>query len=107
MTTVYQVIRSDTYGNSHFTNRDETWVTRKVQTFDTPEAAWVYVKEKERYNPAFVRLALNVPERESLLDRFCREPNYILDRNYHIERPTPQMIRQACEKAGIRYVRLS
>lgn len=91
MTTVYKIQVSDTFGNSHFTNRDETWYVLKDKEFDTEEEAKEYIIGRTR---------LFVPELSSHLititddkkHEFCNEfcftnEVYMAKRRYFIGKP--------------------
>ena len=75
MTTVYKIQVSDTFGNSHTTNRDETLYVKKDKIFHTDEEAIEYIIDRTRlFIPELSYFLVDIKDDEEKLDfcnRFC------------------------------------
>ena len=72
---VYKIQISDTFGNSHATNRDETWYVKKDKTFDTEEEAKEYIIDRTRlFVPelsSFLYILNDDEDKHDFCDKFC------------------------------------
>jgi len=91
-TIVYKIQISDTFGNSHATNRDETWYVKKDKTFDTEEEAKEYIIDRTRlFVPelsSFLYILNDDEDKHDFCDKFCfTDERYMTKRRYFIGPP--------------------
>jgi hypothetical protein len=91
MITVYKIQVSDTFGNSHSTNRDQTWSALFDKTFGNEEEAKEYIIGRTRIHvPELANFLINVfdEDKHEFCVKFCfTDDKYITSRRYFIGKP--------------------
>ena len=105
MPVVYKISTSDTHGNYHQINRDETWFIHQDKQFDSKEEAKEYIRKKTRlFIPKLTICLINLPEekKHSFCDKFCfTDDRYITHRRYFLGYPNLNNIKQHLKKSGV------
>ncbi len=109
MISVYRIKTFDTFGNSHSTNRDESWSVHKDETFDTLEEAEKYVIEKSLIHTemATYSFELSKDEKQDFYRRFCfdnEDDTFLTKRRYFIEYPDIKKIKQMLKKESVQVI---
>jgi hypothetical protein len=99
---VYYLFKTDTFGNSHFVNRDETWTVKLRESFPSIEEAETYVINMSKRD--IVRFC------SKPTDMFCREfcftsDKYMKYRTYFIGKPDICKMKKALEEDGVKVIK--
>lgn len=88
----FHVFKINTFGSasgSHAINRDEDWVVKLEETFDSKEKAIEFIRNSTKSLPEFVILSHGKSEEEKLefLDKFLCEDMYLVKNRYFLGMP--------------------
>lgn len=99
---VYRISKNDTFDNSHFINRDETWTARKVGLeFSILDEAKEYIRQMSLED--IVRYSTSPDPK--FVEKFCFEDDkWYHERRYFIGPPDWRKIRKGLEKDGIHVI---
>jgi hypothetical protein len=102
---VYRIETFDNKGNSHAICREENWIVKKDQSFDTLEDALEYIRNKTKMVTHLPTLLIDVKsqeEKRKIIDDFCfHDPVYTSYRRYFLNKPCLREIKAALQKHGI------
>jgi hypothetical protein len=105
MQTVFKIEVSDTFGNSHFTNRDETWTVIRMGSFPKENDAKEYVIGRTKlFVPELSIFLINIPddEKNKFCHQFCfTDDKYYTKRKFFIGKPNLKKMIELLKKENI------
>lgn len=96
---VYQIVKANTFGNSHFVCRDETWSTRLDKVFSNLQEAREYVIKSSM--KIIVRFQIH-PTYEFCEDFCFNNDRFLAEREYFVGKPNIEAIQNALKRNGIK-----
>lgn len=103
--TVYSLERYDTFGNSHATNRDETWTVKRVpRLFKSAEDARAYVREKSFREYSRFLIGQSKSQWDDIIEDFCfgDDPRHLVARRFFVGRPPLKRIARILSDDGVK-----